>query len=132
MTVRAGPPGSEKIEAASSRGTSRWTDCETSRRPRSTRSRTVSISVGVDPNDPSVIWVGTGDNIVGCESYFGIGLLRSPNGGTNWEIRNGTGNDTLDGLASFASIAIDPRDSNRIVVGGTRGNATYTLIVEIQ
>jgi photosystem II stability/assembly factor-like uncharacterized protein len=75
-------------------------------------------AIHVDPNDPQVIWVGTGDNIVGCESYFGIGLLRSPDGGTSWELRNGSGSNTLEDLASFASITIDPRDSNRIVTGG--------------
>jgi hypothetical protein len=75
-------------------------------------------AVHLDPNDPNVIWVGTGDNIVGCESYFGIGLLRSPDGGMTWELRNGSGADTLEDLSSFASITIDPRDSSRLVTGG--------------
>jgi hypothetical protein len=75
-------------------------------------------AITIDPNDPNVIWVGTGDNIVGCESYFGIGLLRSPDGGQTWESRNGTGNNTLEELASFANVLVDPRDSNHLVVGG--------------
>ena len=75
-------------------------------------------TVAVDPNDPNVIWAGTGENGRGCESYFGIGLLRSADGGTTWEIRNGSGVNTLDDLASFANVIIDPRDSNHIVTGG--------------
>ncbi len=78
---------------------------------------TVAVgAIEIDPNDANVLWVGTGDNIVGCESYFGIGLLRSPDGGASWELRNGSGSE-LD-LSSFANIKIDPRDSNKLVVGG--------------
>jgi hypothetical protein len=75
-------------------------------------------TVAIDPNDPNVIWAGTGENIYGCENYFGIGLLRSGDGGLTWETRNGTGSDTLDELASFANVIVDPRNSNSIVTGG--------------
>ena len=75
-------------------------------------------AVAVDPNDPSVIWAGTGDNLVGCESYFGLGMWRSPDGGQTWEERNGTGASTLEDLATFADVVVDPRDSNHLVVGG--------------
>lgn len=75
-------------------------------------------AVAVDPSDPDVIWVGTGDNVESCEGYFGIGLLRSPDGGATWEVRNGSGLSTLDHLASFASVVVDPRDSDHVVVGG--------------
>ncbi len=74
-------------------------------------------AIHVDPNDSDVLWVGTGDNISGCESYFGIGLLRSPDAGATWELRNGGGANELD-LSSFAGIAVDPRDSSKLVVGG--------------
>ena len=80
---------------------------------------TMSIgAVAVDPNDPDVIWAGTGDNAVGCESYFGLGLWRSPDGGQTWEERNGSGANTLQDLATFADVVVDPRDSNHLVVGG--------------
>jgi hypothetical protein len=75
-------------------------------------------AVAVDPNDPNVLWAGTGDNLVGCESYFGLGLYRSPDGGQTWEARNGSGSNTLDNLATFADVIVDPRDSNHLVVGG--------------
>jgi hypothetical protein len=75
-------------------------------------------TVAVDPNDPNVIWAGTGENNQGCESYFGIGLLRSADGGLTWEARNGSGATSLDELASFANVIVDPRDSDHIVTGG--------------
>ncbi|RMG47402.1 MAG: hypothetical protein D6718_03755 [Acidobacteria bacterium] len=88
-------------------------------------------AVAVDPNDPNTIWVGTGENVQGCEGYFGIGLLRSTDGGATWEPRNGTGGQTLEDISSFASIVVDPRDSNHIVTGGrhrgcSSGNSYYS------
>ena len=75
-------------------------------------------TVAIDPNDSGTIWVGTGENNQGCESYFGIGLLRSMDGGLNWEARNGSGASTLQDLSSFANVIVDPRNSAHIVTGG--------------
>jgi hypothetical protein len=74
-------------------------------------------AIEVDPNDSDVIWVGTGENVVGCESYFGVGLLRSSDGGATWEPRNGS-DELLADLSMFADIVVDPRDSNHVVTGG--------------
>jgi hypothetical protein len=75
-------------------------------------------AIEVDPNDPNVLWVGTGENNMGCEDYFGIGLLRSTDGGETWEPRNGSGGSSLEDLSSFADVVVDPRDSSHIVTGG--------------
>ncbi len=75
-------------------------------------------SVAVDPNAPNTIWAGTGENNQGCESYFGIGLLRSTDGGLTWESRNGSAGQTLEDLSSFANVVVDPRDSSHLVTGG--------------
>ncbi len=75
-------------------------------------------TVAVDPNDPDVIWAGTGENQMSCESYFGVGLMRSADGGATWEARNGSGGNDLEELASFANVIIDPRDSSHIITGG--------------
>ena len=82
---------------------------------------TGTTTVGVitlDPSHPGVIWVGTGENSMWCEDYFGIGLLRSSDGGRTWEKRNGSGSATLDKLSAFASIVVDPRNPSHLVVGG--------------
>jgi len=75
-------------------------------------------ALAIDPQDPATIWAGTGENVSWCEQYFGIGLLRSTDGGRSWQKRNGKGADSLADLASFASIIIDPRDTTHLVVGG--------------
>ena len=74
--------------------------------------------IAVDPSNPAVIWVGTGENSMWCEEYFGVGLLRSTDGGRTWEPRNGTGIATLENLSAFASVVVDPRDPGHVVVGG--------------
>lgn len=75
-------------------------------------------AIAVDPNDSNTIWVGTGDNVTGCEGYFGLGLARSTDGGANWEYRNGSSGQDLEDLSSFANVLVDPRDSSHLVVGG--------------
>ena len=51
-------------------------------------------AIAIDPNDANVIWVGTGENNRGCESYFGIGLLRSADGGTELGVAQRHGQPT--------------------------------------
>jgi hypothetical protein len=75
-------------------------------------------AIAVDPNAANVLWAGTGDFVQGCEGYFGIGLLRSADGGATWETRNGTASATLEDMSSFSSVVVDPRDSKHVVVGG--------------
>ncbi|HPA26549.1 MAG TPA: PKD domain-containing protein [Acidobacteriota bacterium] len=72
----------------------------------------------VDPASPNILWVGTGENSMWCEEYFGIGLMRSEDGGETWEARNGTGSDSLVNLTSIGAICIDPRNSDHLVIGG--------------
>jgi hypothetical protein len=77
-------------------------------------------AIALDPQDPQTIWVGTGESVVGsCEDYFGIGLLRSTDGGRSWEPKNGSSGLTLENLAAISSIIVDPNDSQRLIVGGT-------------
>ncbi|MBI2841261.1 MAG: hypothetical protein HYX75_23325 [Acidobacteria bacterium] len=76
-------------------------------------------AIALDPNNAKTIWVGTGENVMPCEEYFGIGLLRSRDGGTTWERRNGAGANTLMSLSTYSSIIVDPRDSNHIIVAGS-------------
>ncbi|ANM29597.1 hypothetical protein ABI59_08420 [Acidobacteria bacterium Mor1] len=75
-------------------------------------------AVTVDPNDPQTLWAGTGDYIESCEGYFGIGLMRSTDGGVSWEPRNGSGSSTLEDLSNFSSVVVDPRNSDHLLVGG--------------
>jgi photosystem II stability/assembly factor-like uncharacterized protein len=97
--------------------------------------------VALDPANPEVVWVGTGENVSGRHVGFGDGVYKSLNGGKTW---------TNMGLAKsehIARILVDPRDSNVVYVaaegplwapGGERGlyktadgGKTWTLSLSI-
>lgn len=86
-----------------------------------------SYSIGcvtIDPNNPEIVWVGTGENVGGRHVGYGDGVYRSLDGGGSWE------NMGLALSEHIGVIRIDPRDSNVIYVacqgplwspGGDRG-----------
>lgn len=86
-----------------------------------------SYSIGcvtLDPTNPDVVWVGTGENVSGRHVGYGDGIYKSLNGGTTWK------NMGLEKSEHIAKILIDPRDPNVIYAaaegplwnpGGERG-----------
>ena len=86
-----------------------------------------SYSIGcvtLDPNNPEVVWLGTGENVGGRHVGFGDGVYRSLDGGSSWK------NMGLKNSQHIGNIVVDPRDSNVVYVasqgplwspGGERG-----------
>jgi photosystem II stability/assembly factor-like uncharacterized protein len=86
-----------------------------------------SYSIGVvtlDPANPEVVWVGTGENVSGRHVGWGDGVYRSRDGGRSWQQMG------LAASQHIGRILIDPRDSNVVLVaaegplwngGGERG-----------
>jgi photosystem II stability/assembly factor-like uncharacterized protein len=81
-------------------------------------------SITVDPRNPLVVWVGTGENNSQRSAAYGDGVYKSTNGGKSWE------NVGLKKSEHIGKIMIDPRDSNTVWVaaqgplwasGGDRG-----------
>jgi photosystem II stability/assembly factor-like uncharacterized protein len=87
----------------------------------------VSYSIGcvaVDPKNPLVVWVGTGENNSQRSVGFGDGVYRSDDGGKTWE------NVGLKASEHIGKIVLDPRDPSTVYVaaqgplwtdGGDRG-----------
>ena len=80
--------------------------------------------VALDPNNPDVVWVGTGENVSGRHVGWGDGVYRSRDGGGSWEQMG------LERSEHIGKILIDPRNSNVVFVaaegplwasGGDRG-----------
>ena len=80
--------------------------------------------VTIDPNNPYVIWVGTGENVGGRHISFGDGVYRSEDGGNTWT------NMGLKNSEHISKISIHPDNSDVIIVasqgplwnkGGDRG-----------
>ena len=103
-----------------------------------------SYSIGcvrMDPNNPLVVWVGTGENNSQRSVSYGDGVYKSVGGGKSWK------NMGLQSSEHIAKILVDPRDSDTVYVasqgplwraGGERGlyktadgGETWTLVLEI-
>lgn len=72
-----------------------------------------SYSIGclaLDPKNPNVLYVGTGENNSQRSVAFGDGIYRTRDGGKNWEHLG------LRDSEHIGMIAIDPRDSNTLYV----------------
>src|SRR5262245_46730818 len=86
-----------------------------------------SYSIGcvtIDPKNPLIVWVGTGENNSQRSVGYGDGVYKSYDGGGSWE------NVGLKSSEHIGRIVIDPRDSNVVYVaaqgplwapGGDRG-----------
>ena len=81
-------------------------------------------SVEIDPTNPNVVWVGTGENKNQNNVIYGDGIYKSEDGGKSWK-NMGIGNSEHIG-----GIAIDPQNSMIVYaaaygslrnVGGDRG-----------
>jgi len=80
--------------------------------------------VTIDPNNPHVVWIGTGENVGGRHISFGDGVYRSGDGGQTWK------NMGLKNSEHVSKIMIHPDNSDIIWVasqgplwskGGDRG-----------
>ncbi|MEE9169566.1 MAG: glycosyl hydrolase, partial [bacterium] len=86
-----------------------------------------SYSIGcvtIDPKNPFVVWVGTGENNSQRSVSYGDGIYKSVDGGKSWK------NLGLKNSQHIGKIVIDPRDSKVVYVaaqgplwnaGGDRG-----------
>lgn len=103
-----------------------------------------SFSIGcvaIDPNNPLVVWVGTGENNSQRSVAYGDGVYKSVNGGKTWAKVG------LEKSEHIGKILVDPRDSNVVWVaaqgplwapGGERGlykttdgGKTWTAVLTI-
>ncbi|RPA69967.1 glycosyl hydrolase [Cyclobacteriaceae bacterium YHN15] len=98
-------------------------------------------TVALDPNNPEVVWVGTGENVSGRHVGWGDGIYKSMDGGTTWQQMG------LKNSEHIGKILIDPRNTEVVYVaaegplwssGGERGlyktkdgGKTWQLVLEI-
>ncbi len=73
-------------------------------------------AIAIDPSHPDRVYVGTGEGNNGV--YFGVGPIRSDDGGTNWVTETAT--PPLAGRSFFA-LAADPGNAERVVAGTNNG-----------
>lgn len=80
--------------------------------------------ITLDPQDPDIVWLGTGENVGGRHVGYGNGIYRSRNGGASWEHLGLTESEHI------GNIVVHPHDSDTVYVavqgplwtpGGQRG-----------
>ncbi|MBM3321176.1 MAG: T9SS type A sorting domain-containing protein [Candidatus Eisenbacteria bacterium] len=81
-------------------------------------------AIAVDPLNPDVLYVGTGESAASSFSWFGIGMFKSEDRGNTWRAIG------LEESRAIARIVVDPIDTDRIWIaacgvlfgtGGERG-----------
>ncbi len=77
-------------------------------------------ALAIDSKDPNVIYCGTGEADLSADSYPGVGLFKSTDGGASWQVLASPDNDAVP--RRIGAIAIDPFDSRHIIVGGVGFN----------
>ncbi len=128
--------------AAGSGGVWKTTDAGTTFTPVFDNQPSYSIGeITLDPTNPDIVWVGTGENVSGRHVGWGDGVYRSRDAGRTWQ-RMGLANSQHIGR-----ILVDPRDGDVVLVasegplwsaGGERGvfrsqdgGATWTPTLRI-
>lgn len=73
-------------------------------------------SLAIDTRQLEVIYCGTGEANLSADSYPGVGLYRTADSGQTWNLL--AGSDTRSIPRRIGVIAIDPFDSQHLLIGG--------------
>jgi len=128
--------------AAGSGGVWKTTNAGTTWTPVFDGENSYSIGdVALDPGDPEIVWVGTGENVSGRHVGWGDGVYLSRDAGRTWT------NVGLRRSEHIGKILVDPRDGDVVFVaaegplwssGGERGlyrsidgGATWTPVLQV-
>ncbi len=102
-----------------------------------------SLAVGaiaINPADPQVIYLGTGEGVRSADSYYGAGLFKTTDGGATWAHIPGPLSSTTPQIpafinATFLAIVIDPITPSTLYaatnVGSTSGATGGSGLVPI-
>jgi len=78
-------------------------------------------SLAIDPTDPQILYCGTGEANLSADSYPGVGMYQTTDGGETWRLLAESAQTGIP--RRIGAIAIDPFDSKHIVIGGVGHSA---------
>ena len=112
-------PGDSRVVYLGSAGGGPWksTDGGVSWRPIGDNLPTLAVgAIAVAPNHPNIIVMGTGEPTVASDAIYGLGILRSTDGGSTWSPTSvATNPDSARG--GFAAIAANARTGVMLAAG---------------
>ena len=73
-------------------------------------------SLAIDPMNPAILYCGTGEANLSADSYPGVGIFRSVDGGDNWQLLAAA--ETSGVPTRIGCISVDPFDPAHIRIGG--------------
>lgn len=79
-------------------------------------------AVAMDPSDPQVIYVGTGEANLSADSHPGVGVFVSRDGGASWGVLADA--DASDLPNRIGTLVVDPNDGQHILLGGVSHSPT--------
>jgi photosystem II stability/assembly factor-like uncharacterized protein len=82
-------------------------------------------SLAIDLRNPDIIYCGTGEANLSADSYPGVGLYRSKDGGREWDLLAPSGTAGIP--TRIGVIAVDPFDSAHLCLGGIGANEMSPL-----
>jgi photosystem II stability/assembly factor-like uncharacterized protein len=82
-------------------------------------------SLAIDPNNPALIYCGTGEANLSGDSYAGVGIYRTMDGGDTWTLLAPSHEATIP--TRIGVIAIDPHDCKHLRIGGVGANECSPL-----
>ena len=77
-------------------------------------------ALAIDPRNPDVLYCGTGEANLSADSYSGVGLYRTEDGGKTWHLHARATRRALPNR--IGAIVIDPDDTKHIWLGGVGHN----------
>lgn len=83
-------------------------------------------SIGVDPNNSSIIYVGTGEGNFNGDMIAGVGMYKSTDGGSNWTLLTLPAWVYSQPYHNIRRIVVDPRDSQK-VYAAVDGGLIYSI-----
>ena len=79
-------------------------------------------SLAIDPKAPDTVYCGTGEANLSADSYPGVGIFRTQDGGQKWTLLASSSGAGIP--RRIGTIAIDPFDSQHIIIGGVTHDAS--------
>jgi photosystem II stability/assembly factor-like uncharacterized protein len=77
-------------------------------------------ALAIDPVNPDILYCGTGEANLSADSYGGVGLYRTTDGGATWQLHAASEKTALP--RRIGCIAVDPFDPQHILLAGVGFN----------